>query len=89
MGPTGDGFEQNPEVQEVPLRQMIAQRGWTVVRVYSDRMSGTKENRPGMNGLMQAARRGEFDAIVVWRFDRFARSIEQLVLALAEFRAGC
>ena len=37
--------------------------------------------------LMQAGRRGEFDAVVVWRFDRFARSIEQLVLALAEFRA--
>jgi DNA invertase Pin-like site-specific DNA recombinase len=84
---TGDGFEQNPEVQEVPLRQMISQRGWTLIGVYSDRMSGAKENRPGLNDLMQAARRGEFDAVVVWRFDRFARSIEQLVLALAEFRS--
>ena len=83
----GDGFEQNPEVQKVPLRQMIAQRGWTLIRVYSDRMSGAKENRPGLNGLMQAARRGEFDAVVVWRFDRFARSIEQLVLAVAEVRS--
>jgi DNA invertase Pin-like site-specific DNA recombinase len=35
---------------------------------------------------MQDARRGAFDVVVVWRFDRFARSIEQLVLALAEFR---
>ena len=70
-----------------PSRQMLAQRGWTLVRVYSDRMSGAKENRPGLNALMQAGRRGEFDAVVVWRFDRFARSIEQLVLALAEFRA--
>jgi DNA invertase Pin-like site-specific DNA recombinase len=83
----GDGFEQNPEVQEGPLRRMIAQREWTLVRVYSDRMSGAKENRPGLNGLMQAAKRGEFDVVVVWRFDRFARSIEQLVLALAEFRS--
>ena len=83
----GDGFEQNPEVQELPLRQMIGQRGWTLVRVYSDRMSGAKENRPGLNNLMQAAKRSEFDVVVVWRFDRFARSIEQLVLALAEFRA--
>ena len=47
----GDGFEQNPEVQEVPLGQMIAQRGWTLVRVYSDRMSGAKENRPGIASL--------------------------------------
>jgi hypothetical protein len=78
-------FEQNPEVQELPLRQMAEQRGWTVVRVYSDRMSGSKSDRPGLNALMRDARRGAFDVVVVWRFDRFARSIEQLVLALAEF----
>jgi len=79
-------FEQNPEVQELPLRQMAAQRGWSMVRVYSDRMSGSKSDRPGLNALMRDARRGAFDVAVVWRFDRFARSIEQLVLALAEFR---
>src|SRR5215471_5577460 len=79
-------FEQNPEVQEAPLRAMAEQRGWSVVRVYSDRMSGAKSDRPGLNALMRDARRGAFDVVVVWRFDRFARSIEQLVLALAEFR---
>ena len=79
-------FEQNPEVQELPLRHMAEQRGWAVVRVYSDRMSGSKSDRPGLNALMRDARRGAFDVLVVWRFDRFARSIEQLVLALAEFR---
>ena len=79
-------FEQNPEVQELPLRQMAEQRGWTVTQAYSDRMSGSKSDRPGLNALMRDARRGAFDVVVVWRFDRFARSIEQLVLALAEFR---
>jgi DNA invertase Pin-like site-specific DNA recombinase len=79
-------FEQNPEVQELPLRQMAEQRGWPVTKVYSDRMSGASESRPGLTALMQDARRGAFDVVVVWRFDRFARSIEQLVLALAEFR---
>jgi DNA invertase Pin-like site-specific DNA recombinase len=79
-------FEQDPSVQELPLRQMAEQRGWSVVRVYSDRMSGASESRPGLNALMADARRGAFDVVVVWRFDRFARSIEQLVLALAEFR---
>jgi DNA invertase Pin-like site-specific DNA recombinase len=83
----GEGFEQNPEVQEMPLREMVAHRGWTVARVYSDRMSGAKENRPGLKCLMEDARRGQFDVVLVWRFDRFARSIEQLVTALAEFRA--
>ena len=79
-------FEQNPEVQELPLRQRAEQRGWSVVRVYSDRMSGSKSDRPGLNALMRDARRGAFDVVVVGRIDRFARSIEQLVLALAEFR---
>jgi len=83
----GDGFEQNPEVQELPLQQMVAQSRWSVASVYSDRMSGAKEDRPGLKRLMQDARRGQFDVVVVWRFDRFARSIEQLVLALAEFKA--
>jgi DNA invertase Pin-like site-specific DNA recombinase len=78
-------FEQNPEVQELPLRQLVEQRSWSVVRVYSDRMSGASDHRPGLRALMQDARRGAFDVVVVWRFDRFARSIEQLVLALAEF----
>ena len=82
----GNGFEQNPEVQEVPLRQLVQQRGWTLTLVYSDRLSGAKENRPGLRSLMDDARRGLFDVVLVWRFDRFARSIEQLVLALAEFK---
>lgn len=47
-------------------------------------------DRPGLKALMRDARRGAFDVVLVWRFDRFARSIEQLVLALAEFRThGC
>ena len=83
----GDGFEQNPEVQEMPLRQLIAQRGWSLAHVYSDRMSGATENRSGLKRLMEDARRGQFDVVLVWRIDRFARSIEQLVIALAEFRA--
>jgi DNA invertase Pin-like site-specific DNA recombinase len=79
-------FEQNPDVQEQPLRQLAEQRGWNVVRVYSDRASGAKENRAGLKSLMADARRGAFAVVLVWRFDRFARSIEQLVSALAEFR---
>ena len=50
-------------------------------------MSGSKEDRPGLKSPIQDAREGEFQVVLVWRFDRFARSIEQLVLAFAEFRA--
>ncbi len=79
-------FDQDPAVQEVPLRQLIVQRGWQVHEVYSDRMSGSKERRPGLDRLMADAKRGRFDVVVVWRFDRFARSVRQLVNALEEFR---
>jgi DNA invertase Pin-like site-specific DNA recombinase len=80
-------FDQNPEVQEQPLRELIEQHGWDLHRVYSDRASGTQESRPGLDALMRDARRGDFDMVVVWRFDRFARSVKQLVVALEEFRS--
>src|SRR5262245_48497266 len=80
-------FDQNPEVQEQPLRELISQRGWELYRFYSDRDSGSKERRPGLDALMNDARRGAFSVVVVWRFDRFARSVKQLVLALEEFRS--
>ena len=79
-------FDQNPEVQEQPLRELITQRCWNMERIYSDGASGSKEKRPGLDALMAGARRGAFDVVVVWRFDRFARSVKQLVLALEEFR---
>jgi DNA invertase Pin-like site-specific DNA recombinase len=80
-------YVQNPEVQEQPLRELITQRGWDLYRVYSDRASGATERRPGLDSLMADARRGLIDVVVVWRFDRFARSVKQLVLALEEFHS--
>ena len=75
-------FDQNPAVQEQPLRVLIAQRGWEVAKIYQDRASGAKERRPGLDALMADARRGAFDAVVVWRFDRFARSTTHRLSAL-------
>lgn len=80
-------FNQNPAVQEQPLRELIAQRGWQLQHVYSDRASGAKERRPGLDALLADARRGAFDVVLVFRFDRFARSVKQLVLALEEFQS--
>jgi DNA invertase Pin-like site-specific DNA recombinase len=79
-------FNQNPAVQEQPLRELIAQRGWQLCQVYSDRASGAKKRRPGLDALLADARRGAFDVVLVFRFDRFARSVKQLVLALEEFQ---
>jgi DNA invertase Pin-like site-specific DNA recombinase len=80
-------FEQRPEIQIEALTALAKQRGWNVAGVYQDRASGAKEKRPGLHQLMTDARQGAFDAVIVWRFDRFARSVKQLVLALEEFRS--
>ena len=50
-------------------------------------MSGARESRPELNRLMADAHRRRFDAVVVWRFDRFARSVSHLLRALETFRA--
>jgi DNA invertase Pin-like site-specific DNA recombinase len=80
-------FDQDSFVQEQRLRDLIAQRHGQVYAVFQDRASGASERRPGLDSLMAAARRGCFNTVVVWRFDRFGRSVKQLVLALEEFRA--
>jgi DNA invertase Pin-like site-specific DNA recombinase len=65
---------------------MCEQRGWEVAAVYCDRASGRKETRPELQRMMDDARRGAFNVVAVAAFDRFARSVKHLVLALEEFR---
>src|ERR1700739_4245432 len=80
--------DQSCELQLRDLRAYCAARGFSVQREYVDvGESGAKDSRPQLNELMAAARKRHFDAVVVWRFDRFARSTKHLLLALEEFRA--
>jgi DNA invertase Pin-like site-specific DNA recombinase len=79
-------FVQNPDAQEQPLRDLISQRRWDVYRVYPDWAGAAEEILPGLDALMEDARRGLFDVVVFWSCDRFARSVKQLVLALEELR---
>ena len=58
-----------------------------MVNVYSDTMSGAEDRRPSLDKLMADAKRGKFDVVVVWRFDRFARSTRFLLEALEAFSA--
>ncbi len=79
---------QDPETQLCDLREYVARRGWQVAGEYVDRgVSGAKESRPELNRLVADAHRRRFDALVVWRFDRFARSVSHLLRALENFRA--
>jgi len=81
---TGD---QNADLQRRELSEYCERRGWEIAGTYSDVMSGAKDRRPSLDALMGDARRGKFDAVAVWRFDRFARSTSHLLRALEEFSA--
>ena len=70
------------------VRQFVQRRGWQIAEEYIDKgVSGSKEKRPALDKLMYEAKRRRFDAVVVYRYDRFARSLRHLVNALEEFRA--
>jgi DNA invertase Pin-like site-specific DNA recombinase len=76
--------DQHPETQVHDLRQMAAQRGFGIVAEYTDRISGVKARRPGLDELMRDARRGKFDVVLVWASDRIARSVKHFLDVLDE-----
>jgi DNA invertase Pin-like site-specific DNA recombinase len=77
-------LDQHPETQLYDLRQMAAQRGYEIVQEYTDRISGAKARRPGLDELMRDARRGRFDVVLVWASDRIARSVKHFLEVLDE-----
>ncbi len=79
--------DQSTDSQLLDLRRYVSERGWNVFKEYVDEgISGTKESRPALNELMNDAKKRRFDVVLVWRFDRFARSTKHLILALEEFK---
>lgn len=76
--------DQHPETQLLDLRQLAAQRGFEIVTEYTDRISGAKARRPGLDQLMKDARRGRFDVVLVWACDRIARSTRHFLEVLDE-----
>jgi len=77
-------LDQHPETQLHDLRQMADQRGYEVIHEYTDRISGAKARRPGLDEMMRDARRGRFDVILVWASDRIARSVKHFLEVLDE-----
>ena len=80
-------IEQSTAMQVQELREYCQRRQWEIVEEYMDVMTGSKESRPGLDRLLVDAKRRKFGAVLVYRYDRFARSLRQLVNALAEFDA--
>jgi DNA invertase Pin-like site-specific DNA recombinase len=83
---TGNG--QSPEMQVREFSEHCERRGWAIADKYVDSgVSGTKEKRPELDRLMADAHKRKFDVVVVWKFDRFARSVSHLLRALETFNA--
>ncbi len=79
---------QDPEMQLRELREHCERRGWTIIGEYVDvGVSGSKDSRPELNKLMADAKRRKLDAILVWKLDRFGRSLKHLVNSLGEFES--
>lgn len=76
--------DQHPETQLYDLRAMAQQRGFQIVAEYTDRISGTKARRPGLDDLLRDARRGQFQVVLVWASDRIARSVRHFLEVLDE-----
>ena len=77
---------QDPELQLKDLRQYALARGWTIYSEYIDTCSGAKDRRPELDRLLDDARKRRIDSILVWRLDRFGRSLKHLIVTLDELR---
>jgi DNA invertase Pin-like site-specific DNA recombinase len=79
---------QDVSMQTRELEQFAQARGWRLVDSYLDiGISGAKDKRPELDRLMADAHKRRFDVVIVWRFDRFARSVSHLLRALETFHA--
>lgn len=82
------GHGQDPQLQTREIREYCERRSWQTAGEYVDSgVSGAKDSRPELNRLIADAHRRRFDAVVVWKFDRFARSVSHLLRALETFNA--
>jgi DNA invertase Pin-like site-specific DNA recombinase len=80
--------EQNTQAQEKALKDYVQRRGWIMHKIYRDKgISGEKASRPGLDEMLNDCRRRQVDVVVVWKFDRFARSLKNLIAGLELCRA--
>ena len=76
--------DQHLETQLHDLRQMALQRGFEIIHEYTDKISGVKVKRPGLDQMLADGRRGRFDVVLVWASDRIARSVKHFLEVLDE-----
>ena len=77
-------LDQHPETQLYDLRELARQRGFQIAQEYTDRLSGAKARRPGLDQMLKDARPRQFDVVLVWAGDRIARSVRHFLEVLDE-----
>lgn len=78
--------EQKTDLQLMDLREYVHKRGYETFHFYEDIISGAAKERKALDQLMDDAKKRKFDIVLVWKFDRFARSLKMLVDGLALFQ---
>jgi len=78
---------QDTEVQLSALRPFCTSRNWEYTEYVDEGASGAKESRPASNQLMKDARQRKIDVIIVWKLDRFSRSLRHLVNTLNDLQS--
>src|SRR5438067_10044527 len=78
--------EQKTDLQLMDLQEYVSRRGYEIFNFYEDVVSGATKERKEVDQLMDDARKRKFDIVLVWKFDRFARSLKMLVDSLALFQ---
>jgi DNA invertase Pin-like site-specific DNA recombinase len=82
--------DQTTANQERELREVVGRMGCDIVRVYKDHgISGAKgrDQRPGLNSLMEGVTRHFFDKVMAWSVDRLGRSLSDLLSVMGELKA--
>jgi DNA invertase Pin-like site-specific DNA recombinase len=83
--------EQSTNAQRAELLTVAKRAGWEIVEVYEDAgISGAKgrDQRPAFDRLLKDATRRRFDIVMAWSVDRLGRSLQHLVVTLAELQAA-
>jgi DNA invertase Pin-like site-specific DNA recombinase len=79
---------QDPEIQLSPLREYCQRRGFTIIGEYVDiGVSGDKDRRPELDRLVSTAKKHQIDCIVVWKLDKWGRSLKHLINSLSELQS--
>jgi DNA invertase Pin-like site-specific DNA recombinase len=77
--------EQSCDLQTRELREFAERRGWNVVAIFEEKMSGTTANRPQLKQLQKLVAERKIDVVLTWKLDRLFRSLRDLLSVLQDW----